>query len=448
MTGAAALELVARSGAVGAGGAGFPTHAKLGARVEVLIANGAECEPMLYTNQELMRTEAATVVAGLLAAAEIVGAVRTVLAVKAKYTEPIAALNAALKAAGAAAVELFLLPDFYPAGDEQALVAEVTGRIVPEAGLPLDVGVVVINVETLANVAVALQGQPVTHKLVTVTGAVKRPVTLRVPVGAPMSALIAAAGGPTVSDWGIVEGGPLMGRVELDPERPVTKTTGGLIVLPLGHPRISRPRMDVAVEYRRAKTACIRCCRCTELCPRYLQGHDLRPHQVMQSLALFPLSDPLYNQAWLCCECGICETFSCPMGLSPRLVLGNLKRQFGAQGRRYPRQPKEYRRRTDYQIRRVTGKRLLRRLGLDGYNRPAPLVEEPLTVPAVSLLLRQHVGVPAVPVVAEGDRVKVGQTVAEPPAGKLGAAVHASVDGVVTRVTAELIRIEGVGSHA
>ncbi|MFZ5826550.1 MAG: 4Fe-4S dicluster domain-containing protein [Bacillota bacterium] len=443
-----ALELVARSGTVGAGGAGFPTHAKLSRPVEVFIANAAECEPLLYTNQELLQREAAAVVEGLLAAAGMVSATRTVIAVKAKYKEAIRAVEEALAAAGGPAVEIARLPDYYPAGDEHAVVSEVTGRIVPEGGLPLDVGVVVSNVETLANLAAALKGEPVTQKWVTVTGAVREPVTLKVPVGTPMALLVAAAGGATEPDWAIVEGGPMMGRVVLDPSRPVTKTTGGLIVLAKTHPLVARPLLDIAVEKRRAKTTCIRCTLCTDLCPRYLQGHDLRPHQVMQSLALFPESDPVYDQSWLCSECGICEVFSCPMGLSPRLVMGHFKRQFGAVGRRYPKRPKEYRFRNDHQYRRIPSKRLLTRLGLSGYDRSAPFKPFQPDVPAVTLMLRQHIGVMAEPVVREGDRVERGQLVAAVPEGKLGAAVHASIAGTVSQVTSEWVRIEGRGEGA
>lgn len=440
------LELLAESGTVGAGGAGFPTHVKLGVQVSALIANAAECEPLLYANQELMRHEAAQVIQGLRAAGELVGATRLVLALKAKHKASIAAARQALTASSGPPVEIATLPDYYPVGDEQALVAEVTGRVVPEAGLPLEVGAVVCNVETLANVAAALERRAVTHKWVTVTGAVSRPVTLKVPVGASVEALVAAAGGATLKQWAAIDGGPLMGRPVLDPHTPVTKTTSGLILLPREHPAITRPALGFALEARRARSACVRCTLCTELCPRYLQGHDLRPHQVMQSLALSPLAEPVYDQAWLCCECGICEVFSCPMGLSPRRVMGDLKRQFGAAGRRYPRRDKEYQPRRDSAYRRIPARRLLQRMGLLQYDLPAPYSGRELAVPAVTLLLRQHIGAPAVPVVQAGDLVTAGQTVARVEPGKLGAAVHASISGVVTQVTAQWIRVEEVSA--
>lgn len=442
------LELLAQSGTVGAGGAGFPTHVKLAKPAEVLIANAAECEPMLYSNQELLKRDAPRVIAGLLAAAEMVSPNRVVLAIKGKYKDAIAAVQDALARAGDPPVEIFTLRDYYPAGDEHAIVQTVTGRVVPEGGLPLDVGVVVQNVETLANLAAALEGTPVTEKWVTVTGAVRQAQTLRVPIGTPLALLVEAAGGATVPGWAIVEGGPMMGRVVTDPSQPVTKTTGGLIVLPSDHPLVARPQLDISAEIKRARTSCIRCTQCTELCPRYLGGHDLRPHQIMQSLALFPISDSVYDQAWLCSECGLCEAFSCPMGLSPRRVLGSLKLQFGAAGRRYPGAPKSLQVRTAATDRRVPGKRLLQRLGLDPYDRPAPFQELALPVRSVRLLLRQHVGVAAEPCVRPGDQAVKGQLVAEVPAGKLGAPVHASISGIVTEVTSEWIAIEEVGRVA
>lgn len=443
-----AKEALALSGAVGAGGAGFPTHVKLSARVEVLIANAAECEPLLHSNQELIRHDAPAVIAGLLAAAEMVQAKRIVIAIKAKYKEPIAILQRAIEAAGDPTIEIHRMPDFYPAGDEHVIVSEVTGRIVPENGLPLDVGVVVQNVETLANVAAALKGQPVVDKWVTVTGAVANPVTLRVPVGTPIADMVAAAGGATVADWVVIDGGPMMGRVITDPSRPITKTTSGLLVLPRSHPAADRRLLDIRIEARRAATTCIRCRLCTDLCPRYNQGHDLHPHQVMQSLALFATTDAVYDQSWLCSECGICEVFSCPMGLSPRRVMAQLKQEFGAAGRRYQKTPKEYAFRNGALDRRVTGKRLLVRMALDQYDRPAPYVDTALRPSEVILQLRQHIGAAASPLVKQGERVERGQLIAEIPPGKLGAPIHASVTGTVTEVTADEIRIREVGANA
>ncbi|TBR20999.1 MAG: hypothetical protein EPO63_09130, partial [Candidatus Nitrosotenuis sp.] len=145
------IELVREAGVVGAGGAGFPTHVKLAARVDTVLANGAECEPLLYSDQFVMESHADEIVDGLRLVMRQTGATRGLLCVKEKYHDAVARFEKLI--AGEKGMELFLLGNFYPSGDEQVLVYETTGRIVPEAGIPLNVGVVVQNVATLANIA-------------------------------------------------------------------------------------------------------------------------------------------------------------------------------------------------------------------------------------------------------------------------------------------------------
>ena len=174
-------KLVCDAGILGAGGAGFPTHVKINCKAEFVLANGAECEPLLRVDQQVMQYFAADVVRGIRAVKEFTGAKRAVICLKEHYHAAVAALQEVLKDADD--VELHLLQGYYPAGDEQQIVYEVTGRVVPTGGLPLDVGAVVCNVSTLTNIAAALDGKKVTEKYVTVGGAVKNPVTLRVPVG-------------------------------------------------------------------------------------------------------------------------------------------------------------------------------------------------------------------------------------------------------------------------
>ena len=135
-------EAVKAAGVVGAGGAGFPTHIKLAAKAEYFIVNAAECEPLIETDKYLCRTFPDQLVAATAAVAAQLGATRAVIALKAKYREEIAALEGAIRRSNAD-VEIFPMQTFYPAGDEQTLVQQVTGRSVPERGLPLDVGCVV-----------------------------------------------------------------------------------------------------------------------------------------------------------------------------------------------------------------------------------------------------------------------------------------------------------------
>ena len=153
-------EVVKASGIVGAGGAGFPTHVKLNAKAECFVVNAAECEPLIETDKYLCRTYAPQIVAAVVAVAAHLEAKRAVIALKGKYKAEIAALSDAIKLADAP-VEIFEMGTFYPAGDEQTMVQQVTGRSVPERGLPLDVGCVVDNVGTLLNIFDAIQGRPV-----------------------------------------------------------------------------------------------------------------------------------------------------------------------------------------------------------------------------------------------------------------------------------------------
>src|SRR5208283_5886154 len=156
-----------------------------------------------------------------------------VVAVKEKYTGILSALAGQV----GPGVRVFPLTDTYPAGDEFILVHDVTGRVIPPGGLPRDAGAVVVNVETLVNIGL---DRPVTHKYLTVAGAVRTPVTLRVPVGTPFSEAIAAAGGATVADYGVLVGGVMMAKAAQSFDEPVTKTTGGLVVLPSSHPLLAR----------------------------------------------------------------------------------------------------------------------------------------------------------------------------------------------------------------
>ena len=144
------VELVQNAGIVGAGGAGFPTQVKLNCKVDTVVVNGAECEPLLRVDQQLMALEAVKMLTALQAVMDQTQAKEGIIGLKKKYTPAIEALNKELTAFPK--IRMHLLKNFYPAGDEQVLVYETTGRIVPEAGIPLNVNTLVINVETLLNI--------------------------------------------------------------------------------------------------------------------------------------------------------------------------------------------------------------------------------------------------------------------------------------------------------
>jgi len=147
------LSLIRDAGIIGAGGAGFPTHVKLGAKVESVIANGAECEPLLCCDRQLMERWPGKVIAGLKIAMELCGASKGYIGLKEKYSRAVRELQEELQSENDDRIELFTFDNFYPAGDEQVLVYEILQKIIPEGGIPLDVGVVVNNVVTLAQVS-------------------------------------------------------------------------------------------------------------------------------------------------------------------------------------------------------------------------------------------------------------------------------------------------------
>ena len=429
------IAAVKAAGVVGAGGAGFPTHVKINASVDTVIVNGAECEPLLRAHQLLMASESSKLIVGLKTVMVATGARRGIIGLKHKYGEAVSTLQPELKQANEQEIELAFLPDIYPAGDEQVLVHEVTGRIVPEGGIPLQVGVVVANVETLVNVAEALAGKPVTEKYVTVTGAVGKPTTYKVPVGMAIGELIALAGGATVRDYAVIDGGPMMGKLT-SIDQPVTKTTGGIIVLPREHSLISQKSTPWSAIANRAKAVCCNCRACTDVCPRHLLGHSLEPHRIMQAIGRGQYNEgDVVTRALLCSECGACDTFGCTMGLSPRRVNTELKRQFGQARLKNPHNAKPQRPRDNRQYRLIPTKRLLYRLGLDKYDVKAPLWPAPVEANDVSIVLSQHIGAPAKPIVKVGDRVAKGDLIAVIPEGAaIGVNLHASIAGQVYKV--------------
>jgi len=297
--------------------------------------------------------------------------------------------------------------------------------------------VAVANVETLINIGL---DRPVTHKYLSVAGAVANPITLRVPVGITIGEAIDAAGGPTVSDFGVLLGGVMMARPAAGLDVPVTKTTGGIVVLPAAHSLIRRHNAPMIQVNRIGRSACDQCRFCTEFCPRFLLGHPIEPHRAMQSLG-FALGADAMVATLYCCECNLCTMFACPEDLDPKNVCVQAKPLARERGLTFKGDPATITPHPMAEFRRVPMRRLIARLGLGEFNNVGPLVEHAFAPRTVKILLKQHAGVPAAAVVKCGDRVRVGDLLAVPPEGKLGARVHASIDGVVT-VQKEAIVIE------
>ena len=437
----ATVQHIKAAGVVGAGGAGLPTHIKADAKVEVVLVNGASCEPMLASDPYLMERETDTMLDGLEAMMECTGATRGVVCLKAKHAEAVAAMQAAVARRGAGRLEVFLLGDFYPAGDEHVMVREALGKTVPAGGIPLQVGAVVANVETLYNVAEAIKGTPVTHRWLTIACEVNKPMVVRVPVGTLVDDVLAFAGGARIAKYSVVDGGPMMGRVLESTQTSVTKTTSGLLVLPPEHTVVAGKVMEPERLRRITNTICCQCSFCTDLCPRNLLGHPLRPHVLMRVPQEQVEANPeAVREAMLCSECGICEKFACPMGVSPREVNVQIKASLRKKGIRWESTGLSPENNPFRECRTVPTKRLVQRLDLGGYD-PHPHAVEHFTPSHVRIPLHQHIGAPAHCVVSAGQKVQVGDVIGEIPEGAMGARVHASLDGVVESVANGFVTI-------
>lgn len=436
---AALADRLKRHGVVGAGGAGFPTYVKAEATVEVMIANGAECEPLIHKDVELMRNFPTEILSGMKLMMSATHAQRGKFGLKEKNVAAVEAIESRL---GSAPIDLVLLGDFYPSGDEYELVNIATGRLIPPAGIPLQVGCVVNNVETLYNVHQASQDIPVTHKFLSVTGEVKKPKSLWVPIGTSFRDVMALAGGATVAEFGLFVNGLMMGRLSFDLDDVVTKTTAGLIVLPRSHYLVVRKDRSTESMNRIGKSACDQCTYCTEFCPRYLLGYEVEPHKVMRSLGFTATGKDIWNQwAQLCCACGLCTLYACPEDLYPKEACDQAKVDMRSAGIKFVQQ-KPVRVHPMKEHRRVPLSLLRQRLKVTEYEGDAPFDRREFSPASVRIKLSQHTGEPARAVVRPGEKVKQGALIAAMGASELGANLHASIDGTVRAVSESFIQIE------
>lgn len=294
------VDAIKKAGLVGMGGAAFPTYIKLLRNaekpVDTILLNGCECEPYLTADYRVMLEAPRAVISGALLAMHAAGAKRVVIAVEDNKPKAIAKLRE--ECAGTKA-SVKVLQTKYPAGGEKQTVRAALGRTVPTGGLPLDVGVVVINVGTATAIAGAvLRERPFTHRVVTVSGrGINTPKNLLCPVGAPVSALIAAAGGLKDTAVRLISGGPMMGFAVANLETPVTKGTSGLTVF---------EAPDVA---KADETPCVRCGRCVDVCPLNLVPTKLA---LAARFANWEVAERYHIMA--CMECGCCA-FTCPASI-------------------------------------------------------------------------------------------------------------------------------------
>lgn len=290
---------VREAGIVGLGGAGFPTQVKLSPPsdkpITTVILNGSECEPYLTGDYRLMIEKAEDVIRGGLVVRKTVGADELVVGIEHKSTEAIRAMRAAGEKYG---VQVFELPCRYPTGAEKTLIKAITGQEVPCGGLPMDVGIIVNNVGTCAQIYESLTtGMPLIDRVLTVAGdGVAGRANLRVRIGTPAGDVIDYCGGLVGEPGKLIMGGPMMGLAQFTTDVPVIKSTSGLIVL-----RGENIFRDEASHFE-----CIRCGRCVRRCPQ-----NLRPYQ-MGAFAEAGMFDELEKcNISDCVECGSCA-YICP----------------------------------------------------------------------------------------------------------------------------------------
>ncbi|MDO4518696.1 MAG: 4Fe-4S dicluster domain-containing protein [Eubacteriales bacterium] len=426
-------KIIQECGVVGAGGAGFPTYAKLDERANTILMNCAECEPLLKLHRQLLEKHAYEIMKTFDLVRETVKASEAIIGIKKSYVQTVNALKQHIEEFPN--MRIHLLEEVYPMGDEVVLIYEATGRVVRPGGLPIEQGVAVFNVETIYNVYRAVeQNKPVTDKYVSVVAEVSNPVTVRVPLGCTLDEVVAQAGNVTVKDPVYFVGGPMMGRIGTGSE-PVTKTTNAILVLPKDHTIVTKKNRTSSIDLKRAASICCQCYTCTDLCPRNNLGHPINPALFMRAASNqdFRNLNP-YIDASFCSSCGVCEMYACPQSLAPRSLLADMKGGLRAAGVRPPQgvQPKPVKDSREY--RKVPEERLMARLALTKYDKEAPIDETLVDVSKVKVNLSQHIGAPAQAIVKVGDQVTRGQMIAQPANG-LSVAIHATLSGKVTEVT-------------
>ena len=427
------IEEIRNNGIIGAGGAGFPTHVKLDSKPDTVIMNAAECEPLLHKDMQLITNYTDILLDGFGKIIELTGANQGIIGIKEKHHHEIELLNS--KVSGK--IKVMPVEDVYPAGDEAVLIYMTTKRVVQPNALPISVGCVVQNVETILNIGL---GKPVVDKFVSVAGAIEYPATIKVPIGTSYKDIISQFK-VNVENFVVRTGGLMMGKLETDLNTVVSKRTGAIIILPHDHHcvKIYKRFSSEHDTDRIAKASCDQCNFCTELCPRYLLGQPVRPETAMRNRMFSREDMPMVFSGNLsCCECNLCTMYSCPEGLDPKgatVIEKGISRKMGLEwnGRKSVPHPM-------YEYRKVPTSKLKQRLDILMFKDEGPLLELNAEPKEISIPLNQHIGSPALPVVSVGQQVKKYELIAVLN-GNISTNVHASVDGIIKSVTNQEIII-------
>lgn len=292
------IKIVKEAGLTGMGGAGFPTHVKLSPpedkKIDILIINGAECEPYLTSDHRMMLEHPERVVLGTKAVMKALGVKNGVIGIEKNKPDAIKTMKEAVK--NEDNIKVAELQTKYPQGGEKSLIYAVTKREVPSGGLPMDVGAVVQNIGTVSALAEAITtGMPVVQRVVTITGsAVKEPKNLLVKIGTRFKDVVEQCGGYTEDLGKVINGGPMMGIAQYTDEVPVIKGTSGILIL------------NEKDSQRPEPSNCIRCGKCVDICPSRLQ-----PLMISKNSLLRRFDEAESYNAMDCIECGSCS-FICP----------------------------------------------------------------------------------------------------------------------------------------
>ncbi len=434
-------DLMREFGISGAGGAGFPSYAKLAEGADLLLINGAECEPLLYTDYVLLKNEMSTVLFGISEVLSHTSIRKALIAVKAHTAKRLG-----IEDGESLSDKIFvrILPDVYPMGDEISLIYEATGRLVKPGKLPITEGIIVYNVETMYNLGRAVRfSEPVTKKWLTVGGDIKNPTVIKVPIGAKIADIFKALDIKVDDNHTVIDGGPSMGKVINPATHSVTKSTKGILILPNDSQAILSRRMNVKMAVARAETACCQCTRCTDMCPRNMLGYPLEPHKMVRTaMGVCEVMPEMVLSATLCCGCGICESLACNQGISPRAVIENYKGLLAKNKLRFDI-PGEYSVKAERDYRMVPSEKWKSVLGIAKLDTVADFGMEKNDFSRVEISLSSHIGVPSTPLVKDGDFVSEGDMIASAAQG-LSLPQHASISGTVTlgngKITIDRVR--------
>lgn len=435
-------KIVYNAGIVGAGGAGFPTHRKFSDKVEQIVVNAAECEPLMMVDHHLLEYHLSEIAEALNVMCDAMGAKEVLIGIKGKNMHLLD--KDVVRSFRGTRIKIKEIPDVYPAGDEVMLTYETTGKIIPEGAIPIAVGVMVVNVETVFNIYKALKNaEPVTEKYITIGGDVPEDITVVAPMGMKIKDLLNSVGYGNLEGKSVVNGGPMMGALVDIENDVVTKTTKGLLIFPTTHGVIQRMKQPVGVSMKRASAACCNCTMCTDLCPRYLLGYNLEVHKTVRAASHGEVKNTeAFLQNALCCGCGVCSVIACQQGLFPSKLSMEIKGALGKYGLRRENNVQPESARPERASRLISSNKLIDRLGIRRFvKKSVKKVDTVFTPDTVYIQLKQNVGKPATETVKPGDKVKAGDVVALTAYEDLGTVMHSSINGTVKEVTDRFVII-------